>query len=104
MPGLRAEIDRVPEHLRPSRQWKFMFLRSVGWWRRYRELTGKVRVLDDWEQEDGRRHWRNRCEVCAEDGAIRAASRDEARMLAADAGRTSTFALVVAQITEPGRT
>lgn len=107
VPGLRAEIDRVPEHLRPYWQWEFASLHSVGWWRRHWELTGKVGVLDAWEQDDGWRYWRHWCRVCAqagEDETVREASRHEARMLDADEGRTFTFALLVAEKPEVGGT
>ncbi|WP_119727901.1 SAM-dependent methyltransferase [Thermomonospora amylolytica] len=104
VPGVRAEIERVPEHLRPYWQWEFMSLHTVAWWRRHWELTGRARVRDAWEPDDGWRLWRTWCEVCAEaaeDEAVREASRREALMLDADAGRTFTFAHLVAEMTEP---
>lgn len=104
VPGVRAEIEQVPGHLRPWWQWEFMSLHTVAWWRRHWELTGKVRVLDAWEPDEGWRLWRTWCEVCAEaaeDEAMREAARREAAMLDADARRTFTFAHIVAEITPP---
>lgn len=101
-----AEAGEISEHLRPYWEWDFACFHTADWWRRRWSLTGKVEVSTARTQPDGWRHWLRWSEVCAQAGGSELARADSARtvdMLAADRGRTLTFALIVASTTEPER-
>jgi SAM-dependent methyltransferase len=120
VPALTAELDEVPEHLRPFWEWEFACFHTVQWWRRHWARTGLVEVTVARTQAEGWRYWRLWSEVCAEAagsgapvdagsvdvgsaGFVRGDSWRIADMLAADQGRTFTFALLVGRV-GPGRT
>jgi SAM-dependent methyltransferase len=94
-PGLSAEIDAVPEHLRPYWPWDFASFHSPGWWKRHWAITGKVQVEYADQLPDGWRHWLHWLEVCAAAGNSEGA--EEAEMLRTDAGRTIGFTRIVAR-------
>ncbi|MFF5883953.1 methyltransferase domain-containing protein [Streptomyces sp. SID9913] len=100
VPALREEIDGTepPEHLKPFWEPAFWCFHSPAWWRRHWTRSGAVSVTAaDW-QPDGWRDWLLWCDVVAEESGddfhVRM-SRESARMLRADEGRTLGFARVV---------
>lgn len=101
MPGLTAELDGPPEHLRDHWDWDFAVFHTADWWRRQWGRTGKVEVLSAREQEDSARLWTLWTDVTAELGEtefVRDMSVRTAEMLAADAGRTFAFPLLVSRV------
>lgn len=127
VPALTEELGEVPEHLRPFWEWDFACFHTVHWWRRHWARTGLVEVTAARAQADGWRYWRLWSEVCAEasgsgpvggpvtgsadadsidagpvdvdsGGFVRGDAWRAVDMLAADQGRTFTFALVVGQV------
>jgi SAM-dependent methyltransferase len=101
VPGLAAEIEEVPEHLRPWWESDYWCFHSPAWWRRHWERSGVVRVLEADQVADGWRLWLEWLQVClslqvpplfpGHDGGI-----GEAAMLEADAGRNLGFTRLLA--------
>lgn len=101
VPALTAELDEVPEHLRPHWEWDFACFHTAQWWRRHWSRTGKVEVTAARTQPDGWRHWQAWNELCIRTSGsefVRDSSRGTQQMLAADQGRTFTFASVVGRV------
>lgn len=101
VPGVTAELTGPPEHLRHFWAWDFAVFHTVDWWRRHWQRTGRVAVRSAREQPDGWRSWLLWSEVCAEHGIsefVREGSAHTVAMLQADAGRTFTFPLLVADV------
>lgn len=95
VPGLCAEFDDVPAHLRPFWEWEFWSFHSPDWWRRHWAKTGLVQVeRADWLPE-GWQHWRDWDDLLYEHGQV--ANSTEADMLRADAGRHLGFSRLVAR-------
>jgi len=109
VPALTEELDEVPDHLRPHWDWDFACFHTADWWRRHWTRTGQVEVTVARTQPDGWRQWQLWSEVCADvsdSDLVRDGSRRVIEMLAADRGRTFTFAMIVGQVSragEPGR-
>jgi len=102
VPAVTEEVDDVPEHLRPFWDWDFACFHTADWWRRRWALTGQVEVTAARAQPEGWRHWLRWAQVCARASTsdfVRDGSERDIRMLAADQGRTLTFALVTGQVT-----
>lgn len=104
VPTVSTEIDRldaVPERLRTYWQWEFMTFHTVAWWRDRWMLSGRVTDVHAAPVENGWRHWRDWCRICADhatDEHKRAASAWEAEMLTADAGQTLGFATITGRV------
>ncbi|MEV7017517.1 methyltransferase domain-containing protein [Streptomyces sp. NPDC093991] len=100
VPSVSEEIGGTepPEHLRPYWEPAFWCFHSPAWWRRHWTRSGAVDVeTADW-LEDGWREWLLWCDVVAEhhtDEFHVRTSRESARMLRADQGRTLGFTRVV---------
>lgn len=100
VPAVLEEIGGTepPEHMKPFWDPAFWCFHSPAWWRRHWTRSGAVEVeTADW-LEDGWREWLLWCDVVAEESTeefhVRT-SRESARMLRADRGRTLGFARVV---------
>jgi cyclopropane fatty-acyl-phospholipid synthase-like methyltransferase len=98
-PGVREELDSVPEPLKPYWQWEFCSFHSPQWWHRHWHKTGLVEVLSSDFMPDGAVHWRAWNELCAEAGPeqFRANAAREAEMLAHDKEGVLGFTRVVAR-------
>jgi SAM-dependent methyltransferase len=101
VPGLAAEIEEVPEHLRPWWESDYWCFHSPAWWRRHWERSGVVAVLEADQVADGWRLWLEWLQVClslhvpplfpGHDGGL-----GQAAMLEADAGRNLGFTRLLA--------
>ncbi|MFI9288868.1 SAM-dependent methyltransferase [Streptomyces werraensis] len=100
VPSLSEEMEgsEPPERLRPFWEPAFWCFHSPAWWRRHWTRSGAVDVLAaDW-LEDGWREWLLWSEVVAEhhpDELHVRMSRENARLVRADQGRTLGFTRVV---------
>ncbi|MFZ4156191.1 SAM-dependent methyltransferase [Streptomyces pseudogriseolus] len=100
VPSLSEEIEgsEPPEHLKPFWEPAFWCFHSPAWWRRHWTRSGAVDVETADRLEDGWREWLLWCDVVAEhhtDGTHVRMSRENARMVRADQGRTLGFTRVV---------
>ena len=101
VPGLAAEFEEVPEHLRPGWEPDYWCFHSPLWWRRHWERSGLVTVLEADLIVDGWRLWLDWLQVClsldlpplfpGHDGGV-----EEAAMIEADAGRNLGFTRLLA--------
>ena len=98
VPALTAELEEVPEWLRPYWTPDFWTFHCPDWWRRHWNRSGVVDVEVAELLDDGWRDWTLWSETCldaGESGWVRRFAGREAEMLRADAGRTLGFARVV---------
>lgn len=97
VPGLQNELtDQIPDHLEKYWNWEFYSFHSPAWWRRHWENTGMVAVeLSDFVVQ-GWQDWMTWEKVIFEQGGVEYA-KQEAEMLAADAGRNLGFTRIVAR-------
>jgi SAM-dependent methyltransferase len=98
VPGVRHELEAVPEVLEPYWQWDFCSFHSPTWWRRHWDKTTKVRVELADLVPGGHEDWLRFEEATAVHGAgwHREAGAREAAMLRADAGEHLGFVQMVA--------
>ena len=69
VPGLREDVDEVPEALRPHWHPDFWTFHSPAWWRRHWDRSGAVDVEVADLVPDGHRLWRTWAEGLREAGA-----------------------------------
>jgi SAM-dependent methyltransferase len=100
VPGVRQELETVPEALEPYWQWDFCSFHSPAWWRRHWDKTGKVQVELADLVPGGHEDWLRFEEATAVHGAgwHREAGAREAAMLRADAGEHLGFVQMVAVV------
>lgn len=95
VPGLVAELEELPAHLRPYWDPACWSFHSPRWWRRHWERSERVEVEQADLLPEGWREWLLWLEVCGELGAQMDDS--EVRMVREDAGRNLGFSRVVAR-------
>jgi SAM-dependent methyltransferase len=98
VPGVKQELEAIPEVLAPYWQWDFCSFHSPAWWRRHWDKTTKVRVERADLVPGGHEDWLRFEEATAMHGVgwHREAGAREAAMLRADAGEYLGFVQMVA--------
>lgn len=95
VPGLVAEMDELPVHLRPYWDPACWSFHSPQWWRQHWERSGSVEVERAGLLPDGWREWLLWLEACRDLGVE--TDEGEIRMVREDAGRNLGFSRVVAR-------
>jgi cyclopropane fatty-acyl-phospholipid synthase-like methyltransferase len=95
VPGLVAELDELPHHLRPYWDPDCWSFHSPEWWRRHWERSEAVEVERADLLPEGWREWLLWLEACRDLGVE--IHESEIRMVREDAGRNLGFSRVVAR-------
>jgi cyclopropane fatty-acyl-phospholipid synthase-like methyltransferase len=94
VPGLRHELDSLPEHLVPYWHNDFWSFHSPDWWQRHWERSGRVTVRTADMIPDGWKQWLRWVDVRVQHGFR--GNPEEAEMLRIDAGRNLGFSRILA--------